>query len=479
MSDCIKTGPAAYFAINEGLSQSVIAQTCAAYLLVFNEPNPAQFLLKLDDGRYPLHTYAAQYLSWHLQSGDKIICHALYQLLLKLFALPRTSAFVNWIRVGVQNHIRVDHHNTFSWPPVEIELGGTAYEDVQPLYYAALLGLQQVVDHLAEEGADINTLGGKHGTALNAAAHNGHTGTVFLLLERGADVHLEVMNGSALQGAAEQGHTETVQVLLNHSADIHLPEDVLDTVLRLSAGQTGAFQLLLERVADDNLQERLLGAALSAASRSGHIQTVQLLLDRGAEFNCIAGLYITGLHSAAGCGQTEIIRLILERGADVDVLGSYGPMLLRAVQGGHTGTVQFLLEHGADANQVSTDFKTMLEAAARGGRTETARLLLEHGADVGLQAGIYGNTLHTAVQLGWPQIVKLLLDSGADPNFVVGHDDGVSDATLRSADPNNFLGRGGRSVLDAARRCYGDGTAMQKLLREHGALDVEDIPLVA
>ena len=55
------------------------------------------------------------------------------------------------------------------------------------------------------------------------AAKNGHTETVKLLLDRGADIH--AWNDYALRLAAENGHTETVKLLLDRGADIHAGND--------------------------------------------------------------------------------------------------------------------------------------------------------------------------------------------------------------------------------------------------------------
>jgi ankyrin repeat protein len=55
------------------------------------------------------------------------------------------------------------------------------------------------------------------------AAEKGHTETVALLLDRGANIHAR--NSKALQWAAVNGHTETVALLLERGADIHAVND--------------------------------------------------------------------------------------------------------------------------------------------------------------------------------------------------------------------------------------------------------------
>ena len=57
-----------------------------------------------------------------------------------------------------------------------------------PLYYAASLGLSAITKMLLDQGADVNTQGGRYGNALQAASERGHEQMVKMLLDAGADV---------------------------------------------------------------------------------------------------------------------------------------------------------------------------------------------------------------------------------------------------------------------------------------------------
>ena len=74
------------------------------------------------------------------------------------------------------------------------------------------------------------------------ASSNGHTETVKVLLEHGADVHAD--NDGGLRSASYNGHTETVKVLLEHGADVHARDDYS---LRLASdnGHTETVKLFL------------------------------------------------------------------------------------------------------------------------------------------------------------------------------------------------------------------------------------------
>jgi hypothetical protein len=61
--------------------------------------------------------------------------------------------------------------------------------------------------------------------ALHVASSKGHTATVKMLIEAGANVHCKSDNGSgqytALHAASAEGHTATVKELLAAGADVH------------------------------------------------------------------------------------------------------------------------------------------------------------------------------------------------------------------------------------------------------------------
>jgi hypothetical protein len=84
------------------------------------------------------------------------------------------------------------------------------------------------------------------------AADKGHTETVALLLEKGADIRAD--DDGALRWAADGGHTETVALLLNRGADIHADKD---HALRWAAlnGHTETVALLLKHYKTKELKE--------------------------------------------------------------------------------------------------------------------------------------------------------------------------------------------------------------------------------
>jgi ankyrin repeat protein len=85
---------------------------------------------------------------------------------------------------------------------------------------------------LLERNADVNTQGGYHGNALQAASLGDHE-IVQLLLERNADVNAQDgYHGNALCVASFEGHEKIVQMLLERNADVTPKLDTTGTPYR-------------------------------------------------------------------------------------------------------------------------------------------------------------------------------------------------------------------------------------------------------
>jgi ankyrin repeat protein len=91
---------------------------------------------------------------------------------------------------------------------------------------ASRLGLDVVIQHLIDNGADVHAVTNSTmigATGLIYAAGAGHGTTVKLLIEAGADVNARCADGStALFWACHRGHVSVVSVLLDNGADKHL-----------------------------------------------------------------------------------------------------------------------------------------------------------------------------------------------------------------------------------------------------------------
>jgi hypothetical protein len=82
----------------------------------------------------------------------------------------KEPAYANWVRLWDPEK---------PWREPDLQKGLERIAD--PLYYAALLGLREVVKLLLDKGADVNAQGGDYGNALYAASDRGHEGVGWLV----------------------------------------------------------------------------------------------------------------------------------------------------------------------------------------------------------------------------------------------------------------------------------------------------------
>ncbi|CAM9322122.1 unnamed protein product, partial [Hapterophycus canaliculatus] len=233
------------------------------------------------------------------------------------------------------------------------------------LLIAAHLGNLGVTKMLIEAGAGLEVGSLKDGrTALVVAARAGHLEVTRALIDAGANPDADTQDGlTALYVAAREGHPGIVRVLLCAKANpllggripssgitiVPLERAVLrghtDVVRELvrqvkiagCGGQSGGMNALRAAVSArhvdivDILTEAgvvdSVGGALTAAIKSGCIESVRLLLQRqpknGKGADAIAyvdrpmmGIWITPLIYAIVCHQPRALRLLLDAGAD-------------------------------------------------------------------------------------------------------------------------------------------------------------------
>jgi hypothetical protein len=87
---------------------------------------------------------------------------------------------------------------------------------------AASHGLVQMVELLADKGANVSTPEKYYEDALQAASAGGHELVVRFLIEKGADVNAQGgYYGNALQAAAQEGYEPIVKLLIEKGADVN------------------------------------------------------------------------------------------------------------------------------------------------------------------------------------------------------------------------------------------------------------------
>jgi ankyrin repeat protein len=340
-SDRILQQNAQRFAIRSAPANTEIAQICLVYLL---EPMLSSGTLGYTKLReFPLAHFAAMHWYHHYGNSEEWK-PKIEQLLSELFKND-SGPFTTWIRL---------HDMDFpELPLIQDQRPNMA----SPLYYAALLGLDSVMNYITElcvRDANlpekVNAQGGRYGNALQAASSEGHEKVVQILLDQGADVNAQGGRyGNALQAASSGGHEKVVRMLLDRGADINAQGGYFGNALQAASfrGHEKVIQMLLDQGAHINAQDEYCGSALQAASLRGHEKVIHMLLDQGADVNAQGGDYGSALQAASSGGHEKVVQMLLDQGADTNALGGhFGNSLQAASYGGHEKVVQMLLDRG-------------------------------------------------------------------------------------------------------------------------------------
>ena len=161
--------------------------------------------------QFPLARYAAEHwvthaqfeaVSSYIREGMKILFDA---------KKPYFSAWI-WI---YDIDVKPRHGLTFWY-------FSTKMSDAGPIYYAALCGFHDLVEHLINgRSQEVNTIGGFYVSPLVAALAMEHFEVAELLYQHGAHIDVQgYYKCTPLYVASREGHLEFAQWLLRHGADI-------------------------------------------------------------------------------------------------------------------------------------------------------------------------------------------------------------------------------------------------------------------
>ena len=440
-------------------AHTILAQACMGVLLQPDDCVEANDT----ERRSPLAGYAAKH--WVMHAQFERVSSFLRMAMERLFDVDKPY-FADWVQLhDIDTRSK---HSSLYWFAVKTKTGTT------PLYYAALCGFQDLVEHLvAKYPQHVNIRGGHYMTPLFAAMAGRHLQTVKLLRHKGAEVNVHHADGETpLYSAACYGDLELVRVLLDYNVDVHAQNLKNWTAIhgashgphfgfpvtphygpRLSPDVT---RLLLEHGADINARVEDGRTPLHVAAESGMVEVERVLHEHGANMGVEDDAGRTPLHLAAIYGSVEIVRVLHEHGANMGAKNNEGrtPLHLAVVDqaGWEIEVVRVLLEHGANVGAEDDEGRTPLHLAAISGSVDTVRVLLKHGANLGAKNNEGRTPLHLAVvnQVEWGfEVVHLLLEHGAN----VGAEDNQGRTAFQIASTN------------------GDGDIME-LLSEHGAKGV-------
>jgi hypothetical protein len=267
---------------------------------------------------HPLVRYAAEHWTTHAQFGE--VLSSLQKGMEYLFD-PDKPHFRVWLTLyDIDTRPRRGTASLAWFSP-------SNKSPAAPLYYAALCGFHDLVEHLISKyPQDVNSDGGYFIRPLLAALTGEHFKTADLLRHNGADPHV-------------QGFDENTPL---HSA-VNCFHDF---------GRIKVAQKLIEYDADVNAKNSYGSTPLHWASSGRHFKDgsiLRLLLKHGGDVNARNRDGLTSLHLASENGALEVVRLLLEHGVDVEAKDGRGRTALQvASEEGHDEVVKFLRERGAN-----------------------------------------------------------------------------------------------------------------------------------
>ena len=285
-------------------AHTILAQACLGVLLQIQDGVGRQ---RRKD--HPAR-YAAEHWTTHAQFGE--VSSHLHKGMTYLFNASKPHLKV-WLKLCDIDTER-NSDATFYWFASYDKYPAT------PLYYAALCGFHDLVEHLiAEHPQDVNADGGYYVRPIVAALAGEHFQTADLLRHNGADLHVQGRyDNTPLHPAAGCGNFEVVRKLIGYGADIDArDEDGMTPLFDASDGeyfQDGSIlRLLLEHGADINARKKDGQTPLHWASFNGALEVVRLLLEHGADAEAKDYSGQTALQVATIMyGYDEVVKLLRE-----------------------------------------------------------------------------------------------------------------------------------------------------------------------
>ena len=291
-------------------AHTILAQACLGILLQTQDDVERH----TPEGR-PLARYAAEYWATHAQFGE--VSSRLHKGMEYLFDAnkPHFKVWLTLYDIDTSVH---DSRATFYHFALQDK------SPAAPLYYAALCGFHDLVEHLINENPqDVNADGGYYVRPLVAALAGEHFQTADLLRHNGANLHSRGQFGrNPFHGAAYSGNFEVVRILIEcDPADINARDGGGWTSLHMASARhhfkgSSVVRLLLEHGADTNVQNRHGRTPLHFASFSGAVEVVPLLLEHGANVEVKGDDGMTALQEAVGRGHDKVVALLREHGAN-------------------------------------------------------------------------------------------------------------------------------------------------------------------
>ena len=327
------------------------------------------------------------------------------------------------------------------------------------LYYAALLGLTNLVRILQVDGLDCNASGGPFGFPLQAAIEGGFIETVAALLEN-PNINVNQYGGeygSAVAAAAAKRLDGVLAQLVRMGASTNTKDRKGNNPLHYAclAGGEEVARFLVEHDSQlVTLPNNAGETPICFAVKSGKLELVTLLYKHGADLNSKDEAGIPILSIATSYSYHDIVLYLVRHRVDIEAIDVKGhTCIFYAIAWAEPKIVRLLISHKANIFVTSKNKDSVMHAAYRssgeasdviaklvlnGGaplelpnldgvrpihlaviyNLNTLQLILEAGADINALTLDSRTPLMIAIRFKVPIAAKLLIERGADPNIL-------------------------------------------------------------
>ncbi|CAL1262595.1 unnamed protein product [Larinioides sclopetarius] len=266
-----------------------------------------------------------------------------------------------------------------------INIHDKANDGFSLLHIAADSGHLNVIKHLIEKGADINSENDAGTKPIHFAAREGYKDIVQFLLDLDpTSKHLTAVGQTPVHYAVLGGHIDILQFLIDRKFDINASSRKGDLPIHIAVFRNNAsiLKILLNQGAFYNaiLND---STPLQIAQEGNYVQCVALLVSVEKYFNAVKknnisevenhikneiainvknNDNITPLHYACWKGYENIVEILLKNKANPNILGKGNCTPLHyAAKFNHFAIVKSLLFHGGIYNVMSSNYKTPLD----------------------------------------------------------------------------------------------------------------------
>ena len=199
-----------------------------------------------------------------------------------------------------------------------------------PLWLAADSGNFEMVQILAEAGANLESKGGEYlTTPLGTSIHGGNLNLLRYLISKGANVNSRSTSGSTPASyAANQGNVEILSMLQEAGADLDDlagPSNTTLLTIAAAANRLNIVDFLISQRVDLNRVDLDGLNAVYFAARDGYLDILQSLAKAGADLDMIYGKQQYSAVSVALVeGNMDAALYLIKNGANIDIQSAKG-----------------------------------------------------------------------------------------------------------------------------------------------------------